>query len=75
MIPKRLAPYAIALLLSGIMSCLVSGIATWRALGMIDGFFAAWMGAWSLAWAVAFPTLVMFRPLVTKLIMGLVRQG
>lgn len=73
--PKWAAPYVIGLLLSGVMSFIVSGIATWRALGLIDGFLGTWMGAWSVAWAVAFPTLVIFRPLVTKLVMAFVRAG
>lgn len=75
MIPRKLAPIAIALILSGVMSFLVSGIATLRAVGAIEGFLGLWMGAWSIAWAVAFPTLAIFRPLVTKMVMALVREG
>ncbi|MEM1064669.1 MAG: DUF2798 domain-containing protein [Pseudomonadota bacterium] len=68
MLPKRLAPYLLAFLLSGVMSFLVSGISTYRAIGAPDGFFGTWMSAWSLAWAVAFPTLVVFRPVITRLV-------
>ena len=56
MIPPRLAPFVVALIVSGIMSFLVSGIATVRALGPVDGFLGTWMSAWVIAWAVAFPT-------------------
>ena len=74
MIPRRYAPYVVALLVSGAMSFLVSGIATARAVGVGGGFFGLWMGAWSVAWAVAFPALVVFRPLVEKLVKGFVRD-
>ena len=75
MIPARLAPVVIAFLVSGVMSFLVSGLATWRALGMIPGFAGIWMVSWVFAWAVAFPTLVVFRPVVAKLVMRWVKPG
>lgn len=69
MIPARLAPAVIAFFVSGGMSFLVSGVATWRALGSVPGFFGAWMGSWLVAWAVAFPTLVLLRPIVARQVM------
>ena len=75
MIPARLAPALIALLVSAGMSFLVSGVATYRALGLIEGFFGTWMTSWLYAWAIAFPTMLGLRPIVTKFIMGLVRDG
>ncbi|MEM9443377.1 MAG: DUF2798 domain-containing protein, partial [Pseudomonadota bacterium] len=45
MMPQRFAPYLFGLLLSGMMSFIVSGIATFRATGMVDGFFGLWIGA------------------------------
>ncbi|MEM9707317.1 MAG: DUF2798 domain-containing protein [Pseudomonadota bacterium] len=75
MIPARVAPTLIALLVSGGMCFLVSGVATWRALDGFSGFFTTWMSAWAFAWPVAFPALLLFRPLITKLVMGLVREG
>ena len=74
MIPPRLAPVVIALFVSGGMSFLVSGVATWRALGMIPGFSGIWLASWIVAWAVAFPALVVFRPIVTKVVMRWVKQ-
>ncbi len=68
MLPSRLAPYFFGLLLSGMMSCLVSGIATYRASGMVEGFFALWMEAWIFSWMVAFPTLVLARPMVHRFV-------
>lgn len=70
MIPARFAPIAISLLLSGCMSFLVSGVATYRAVGLPEGFFGLWMSAW----AVAFPTMFLLRPVVTRLVMSVVRE-
>ncbi len=44
MIPARYAPILFGLILSGLMSCMVSGIATLRATGLGAGVFALWMG-------------------------------
>lgn len=66
MIPPRLAPIAFGLILSGCMSLLVSGVSTYRALGMIEGFFGVWMGNWSVSWAVAFPTVLVIGPIARR---------
>jgi hypothetical protein len=41
MLPKKLAPMLFGPLLSGMMSLLVSGLATWRAIGLDPGFIAS----------------------------------
>lgn len=69
MIPARFAPILFGLILSGLMSCVVSGIAIWRALGLGEGFFAAWGGSWLVSWAIAFPTVLVVAP-VTRRIVG-----
>ncbi|MDQ1848835.1 DUF2798 domain-containing protein [Gemmobacter fulvus] len=68
MIPARFAPILFGLILSGLMSCIVSGIATLRALGAVDGFVAAWMGSWVVAWAIAFPTVLLVAPLTRRIV-------
>jgi hypothetical protein len=45
MLPQKIAPMLFGLLLSGMMSLLVSGVATWRATGLAPGFVAGWAGA------------------------------
>ena len=55
MFPKRTAPALFGLILSGLMSLLVSGISTYRALGIGEGFAGTWIAAWLTAWVVAFP--------------------
>ncbi|MBY6057509.1 DUF2798 domain-containing protein [Leisingera daeponensis] len=73
MLPARFAPVLFALLLSGMMSCIVSGIATLRVTGL-DGFAAAWMAAWSVSWPVAFPAVLVVAPVARRLVARLVRQ-
>ncbi len=73
MLPARFAPILFALLLSGMMSCIVSGIATLRVTGL-DGFATAWMAAWSFSWPVAFPTVLVVAPMVRRMVARMVRQ-
>ncbi len=74
MIPARFAPMLFGLILSGMMSCIVSGIATYRALGLETGFFGSWMSSWSYSWAVAFPVVLVVAPITRRLVAGLVKQ-
>ena len=69
MIPARLAPIVVALIVSGGMSFLVSGLATWRAIGMPSDFLGTWITSWLFAWAIAFPALMVLRPIVSKIVM------
>ncbi len=46
MFPARFAPVLFGLILSGLMSCMVSGIATLRAVGLAGGFAVQWMTSW-----------------------------
>ncbi|MFD3190035.1 DUF2798 domain-containing protein [Sedimentitalea sp. HM32M-2] len=73
MIPARFAPILFGFILSGLMSCIVSGIATLRALGAGEGFVAAWMGSWSFSWAVAFPVILAVAPVTRRMVAMLVR--
>jgi hypothetical protein len=73
MIPARFAPVLFGLILSGLMSCVVSGIATFRALGLHDGFMAAWGGSWAVSWAIAFPTVLIMAPFTRKIVGALTR--
>lgn len=68
MIPQRFAPYLFGLILSGLMSFIVSGIATLRAVGFVGDLFGLWIGAWLPSWAVAFPTVLFVAPLTRRLV-------
>lgn len=67
-IPHRYAHVVFGLLLSGLMSFLVAGIATLRALGLVDGFAVKWLTAWLGAWSVAFPAVLVVAPVVRRLV-------
>lgn len=72
---RRFATPLFALLLSCGMSCLVSGVATLRAVGVPDDFLRVWLlDAWLPSWAVAFPAAWLFAPIVRRFVEGLVRE-
>ena len=60
------------LILTGIMTLVVSGISTVRALGLGEGVFGGWMAAWIISWIIAFPTMLLSLPLVRGIVMTLV---
>jgi hypothetical protein len=72
MFPKKFAPALFGLILSGLMSLLVAGISTWRAVGLGDGFAGMWIGAWLTAWLVAFPVVLVVAPLARRAVKLLV---
>ncbi len=75
MMPRKFAPVLFGLILSGWMSLLVSGIATYRAVGPGQGFFALWAGAWLTAWLVAFPVVLVAAPLARRTVALLVTES
>ena len=70
----RFAPYLFGLLLSGLMSLFVSGIATLRAIGLVEDFPGLWMSAWVSSWLVAFPTVLVVAPVVRRIVARVVRE-
>lgn len=72
MFPKKSAPVLFGLILSGLMSLLVSGIATYRAAGMSPDFIGIWSAGWVTAWLVAFPVVLVVAPLTRRLVGALV---
>jgi uncharacterized protein DUF2798 len=70
----RFAPILFGLLLSGLMSFVVSGIATFRNAGLIEGFFSLWVGAWVPSWLIAFPVVLIVAPLARRLVGLLVKS-
>ncbi|MFT6674909.1 MAG: hypothetical protein ACJAVM_001095 [Sulfitobacter sp.] len=74
MIPARFAPVVFGFILSGLMSLMVSGIATYRAFGFNEIFLHSWMGAWSVSWLVAFPAVLVVAPITRRLVAILVRS-
>lgn len=60
------------LVLTGIMTLVVSGISTVRALGLAEGVFGGWMAAWIISWIIAFPTMLFSLPLVRRIVGAMV---
>jgi len=70
----RYAPILFGFLLSGMMSFVVSGIATLRAIGAIEGFVGVWISAWIPSWTAAFPTALTAAPVVRRLVGKVTRE-
>ncbi len=75
MLAKKFAPALFGLILSGLMSLLVSGISTYRAVGFGESYPAMWTGAWLTAWLVAFPVVLVVAPLARQAVARLVDNG
>lgn len=71
-LPSRFGPVLYALLLSGAMSFLVTGIAVIHNLGWVDGLLGVCVQSWLPAWRVAFTAVVMLAPLVRMVVGGCV---
>ena len=66
-LPAKFELPLFALLLSGLMSFLVSGVALIRTLGALPEW-TAWIHAWISSWLVAFPAVMLIAPLVRKMV-------
>ena len=73
MIPRRFEPIVFGFILSGMMSCIVSGLSTVRTMGFVDGLFATWMGNWATSWAIAFPVVLVVAPVCRRIVARLTR--
>jgi hypothetical protein len=71
MIPRKFEPILFGFILSGLMSLLVSGIATLRATGLGPGFLSLWAGSWLTAWLFAFPAVLLVAPVARRLVRSL----
>ena len=69
----RFAPPLFGLVLSALMSFVVSGVATFRNAGPIDGFFDLWINAWLLSWLIAFPAVLVVAPIARRFVGMLVK--
>ncbi|MBX3530107.1 MAG: DUF2798 domain-containing protein [Rhizobiaceae bacterium] len=71
--PPRFAPILFGFVLSALMSLLVSGIATFRNAGPVDGFFGLWLNAWLPSWLIAFPVVLVVAPIARRFVGMLIR--
>ncbi len=68
MISRKFEPVLIGAVLSGLMSWLVSGIATLKTAGQAPDFLSLWMTSWLTAWLIAFPAVLLAAPLARRLV-------
>jgi Protein of unknown function (DUF2798) len=74
-LPNRMASVLFGLILTFFMTSIVSLIATVLAIGFVPGMPARWFGSWMTSWAVAFPAILVFGPIVRRLVARLVEQA
>ncbi|MBL8831323.1 MAG: DUF2798 domain-containing protein [Rhodospirillales bacterium] len=74
MIPPRFAPAVFGFVLSALMSFVVSGVATLRNAGPVDGFAGLWIGAWLPSWLIAFPVVLVVAPVARRIVGAMVRN-
>jgi hypothetical protein len=55
------------------MSLVVSGIATLRNAGLVEGVLSPWFGAWLRSWLIAFPVVLIVAPVTRRLVSLLVK--
>ena len=75
MFPARFAPTLFGFILSGLMSLMVSGLSTLRAVGAVDGFVGLWLGNWAVSWAIAFPVVLVVAPVTRRIVAALTRAA
>lgn len=67
-IPARYGWLVMPAILALLMTFVVSGISTLRAIGLAPDFVSKWMGAWGISYLVAYPTLIAVQPVVRKIL-------
>lgn len=73
MIPARYARALFSLIMSGLMSCIVTGIATVKTIGFGPHTAGDWMAAWLFCWPIAFIVILLMAPTVQRFVNRLVR--
>jgi hypothetical protein len=67
MIPARFAHLTFSFFLSGMMSFIITGVATLRAIGLSVDIIRLWLTAWPLSWLIAFPAVTVVAPVARAL--------
>jgi hypothetical protein len=66
-IPYRFHRAVFTIQVTGFASAMVSGLTTWRNMGLTPDFFSHWIPAWLASWPVAFPSMYAVTPLAQRL--------
>ena len=67
LLPARSEGLVFAVILSGLMSCIVTAIVTFRALGLTSIALRQLFASWPISWAMALPVVFTLAPLVRRL--------
>ena len=67
-LPARFNAFALPIVLSGIMSFLVSGVATFKAIGLPPGFIGQWLAAWTFSWPIASCAAILALPVARRIV-------
>lgn len=67
-LPASWHKYALPVCTTFFMTFLVSGVATWRALGFNAQMVRDWMSSWMISWVIAAPTMYFVMPVVRRLL-------
>ena len=73
-LPASLLRFALPAGTSFFMTFLVSGIATWRAIGPGESLLGTWMTSWMIAWAIAAPTMYIMMPVVRRALAHVIEE-
>lgn len=75
MIPARFAHLTFSFFLSGMMSFIITGVATFRAIGLSGSLLHLWITAWPISWLIAFPAVTIVAPVARRLSTMVTRKG
>jgi hypothetical protein len=67
-LPARFVQLAFSVILSGLMSLLVTGVASLKNVGFGPDLTGAWMSAWAFTWPIAGVVIHVLAPLVRRLV-------
>lgn len=67
MIPTRFTHLTFSFFLSGMMSFIITGVATFRAVGLTGDLLHLWITAWPFSWLIAFPAVTIVAPIARRL--------
>ena len=65
--PYRLHRALFTIQVTGFASAMVSGLTTWRNIGLTPDFLFHWIPAWLTSWPIAAPSMYLVTPLAQRL--------
>ena len=71
-IPARFTWLVMPAVMALMMTFVVSGVSTVKAIGMPPDFVGKWMSAWAWSYVIAFPTLLAVLPMVKRVVAAIV---